>query len=130
MKFKRMIIVITVIAAMFSLTACGSKNGEEATTETSKEATTNADLKEIDFDAEGIATKFLGDFQSGSYEAVLANYTYTDAMKEQFTIEAMKEISKQLLQSYGSFINTHGIKSQQNEEYHIVTIGEIGRAHV
>jgi hypothetical protein len=123
MKFKRMIIVITVIAAMLSLTACGSKNGDEATTETSTEATTNAALKEIDFDAEGIATKFLNDFQSGSFEAVLADYDYADAMKEQFTIEAMEEISKQLLQAYGSFIDTHGIKSQQNEEYHIVTIG-------
>jgi hypothetical protein len=123
MKFKRMIIVITVIAAMLSLTACGSKNGDEATTEISTESTTNAALKEIDFDAEGIATKFLNDFTSGSFEAVLADYTYTDAMKEQFTIEAMEEISKQLLKAYGSFINTHGIKSQQNKDYHIVTIG-------
>ncbi len=123
MKFKRMMIVLTVVAAMLSITACGSKNDGDATTEAPTEATTNATLKEIDFDAEGIATKFLSDFQSGAFDAVITDYTYTDDMKAQFTKEAIASISIQIVQSYGAFVDTYGMKSEQKEDYHIVTIG-------
>jgi len=111
------------MATMLSITACGSKNNEEATTETSTEVTTSAELKPIDFDAQGIATKFLNDFQSESYDALLTDYTYTEAMKTQFTKESMTEISKLLLKEYGAFIDTYGLKVQQSGDYHIVTIG-------
>ncbi len=123
MNFKRIIIVITIGAAMLSITACGSKKGGEATTEVTTETVTSEAIKTIDFDADGIATKFLSNFQSGSYDSILKDFDLTDDMKAQFTVEAMTEISKQLIKSYGAFIDTHGIKSQQSGAYYTVTIG-------
>lgn len=121
MNFKRIFIAFTIIVAMLSMTACGSKNEVESTTETTGE--TQQELKKIDFDAEGIATSFLNDFLNEEFDKVLSDYTYDPEMKDVFTKETMAEISAQLVKAYGSFESTYGLKVQQNADFHIITIG-------
>lgn len=125
MKFKRIIIALTLIIAMLGMTACGDKETDnmattEATQGSSQETTAQ---KEIDFDAEGIATAFIDKFMAGSFDEILTEFAFSDEMKAQFTKEAMEEISKQLVKAYGAFESTHGIKSQEKPEYYVVSIG-------
>lgn len=126
MNFKRIFIAFTIIAMMLSMTACGSKNDDnasESTTEAGDSSQAQTDLKEIDFDAEGIATNFLNDFLNEDFDKVLSDYKFDEEMKGVFTKEAMGEISAQIVKSYGSYDSTYGLKVQQNEQFHIITIG-------
>ncbi|GAB6107037.1 alpha/beta fold hydrolase [Fusibacter bizertensis] len=129
MKFKRLIIVLTLIIAMLAMTACSDKATDSTTTsetisETTQENTQETTVKrEIDFDAEGIATQFVDKFTAGSYDAVLADFTFSDEMKGQFTKSVMEEFSKQLAKTYGDFESASGIESNEKNGYYIVSIG-------
>ncbi len=125
MKFKRIIIALTLVIAMLGMTACGGKETDNTTTSEATQASTQETTgqKEIDFDAEGIATKFVDKFLAGSFDELLTDFTYSDEMKAQFTKEAMNEITKQLVKAYGSYESTHGIKTLAKTDNYIVTIG-------
>jgi len=77
----------------------------------------------IGFDAEGIANQFLETFMAESFPEMLVNFSYSDEMKEQFTVEAMETIHKQIVKAYGSFEGTYGLKTNEQAQYYIVSIG-------
>jgi len=122
MNKKRIIMILALLIALLAMTACSKddQKSENATTETTEAA---SESREIDFDAEGIATKFLETFMAESFPEMLVNFSYSDEMKEQFTVEAMETIHKQIVKAYGSFEGTYGLKTNEQAQYYIVSIG-------
>ncbi|MCA0385096.1 MAG: alpha/beta fold hydrolase [Firmicutes bacterium] len=123
MKIKKWMVLFACLVMLLSLSACSKENSDDQTDATEETAVATTEAKTYDFDAEGIAQKFVEDFTSNKFDALLSDYDYSDDMKAQFTKEAMEEISAQLKKAYGSFEGTYGIKVQTKETFVIVSIG-------
>lgn len=126
MKFKQIMIGLTVTALLFTVTACSSPSKNETTEATTSsvtptEATTSS--IELSFDAEAMTTSFVGDLMKENYEALAANYPYIDEMKEKFTVQVMTDIRTDILKNYGDFEGTTGYDVQDTGTYFITTVG-------
>lgn len=130
MKFRNAVLAMFLAATLVIVPGCSAKDKKDANSNNTSTSSTNSSvqketLKEIDFDAEGMAQTFVDMFTTEKYDDLLTEFTYIPDMKDVFTKEAMTEITNQLVKSYGAFESTSGVMSQQTEEFHIVSIGVV-----